>query len=77
MQGEVVIPLREDEVRQATRELVAQGSKAVICFLQSHKNGTSEQRARDVCRDELKKSGHDIRCSPRWTTTRSARKATA
>ena len=61
VQGEVVIPLREDEVRQATRELVAQGSKAiVICFLQSHKNGTSEQRARDVCRDELKKLGHAI-----------------
>ena len=61
VQGEVVIPLREDEVRQATRELVAHGSKAiVICFLQSHKNGTSEQRARDVCRDELKIIGADI-----------------
>ncbi len=61
VQGEVVIPLRENEVRQATRELVAQGSKAiVICFLQSHKNGSSEQRARDVCRDELKKLGADV-----------------
>ncbi|WP_372524609.1 hydantoinase/oxoprolinase family protein [Piscinibacter sp.] len=61
VQGEVVIPLRENEVRQATRELVAQGSKAiVICFLQSHKNGASEQRARDVCRDELSKLGADI-----------------
>lgn len=61
VQGKVVIPLREAEVRQATRELVAQGSKAiVICFLQSHKNGTSEQRARDVVRDELKKMGADV-----------------
>lgn len=61
VQGEIVIPLREAEVRQATRELVAQGSRAiVICFLQSHKNGASEQRARDVCRDELKKLGRDI-----------------
>lgn len=61
VQGEIVIPLREHEVRQAARELVAQGSKAiVICLLQSHKNGTSEQRARDVCRDELKKIGADI-----------------
>ncbi len=61
VQGEIVIPLRENEVRQATRELVAQGSKAiVICFLQSHKNGSSEQRARDVCRDELKKLGADV-----------------
>ena len=60
VQGEVVIPLREDEVRQATRELVGAGSKAiVICFLQSHKNGRSEQRARDVCLDELKKLGAD------------------
>ena len=61
VQGEVVIPLREDEVRRATRELVAHGSQAiVICFLQSHKNGTSEQRARDICREELKRLGSDI-----------------
>lgn len=61
VQGEVVIPLREDEVRQATRELVVAGSKAiVICLLQSHKNGRSEQRARDICLDELKQLGADI-----------------
>jgi acetone carboxylase beta subunit len=61
VQGDIVIPLREDEVRQATRELVAHGSKAiVVCFLQSHKNGASEQRARDVCRDELSRLGADI-----------------
>ena len=61
VQGQVVIPLREDEVRRATRELVAHGSKAiVICFLQSHKNGTSEQRARDICREELNKLGSEI-----------------
>ncbi len=54
VQGKVVIPLREDEVRQATRELVEAGSQAiVICLLQSHKNEASEQRARDVVRDEL------------------------
>ncbi|MDF3833470.1 hydantoinase/oxoprolinase family protein [Cupriavidus basilensis] len=61
VQGEIVIPLREKETRQATRELVAAGSKAiVICFLQSHKNGTSEQQARDIVRDELRKLGADI-----------------
>ncbi|MGF6917888.1 hydantoinase/oxoprolinase family protein [Paraburkholderia sp. 40] len=61
VQGEIVIPLREDEVRKATRELVHAGSKAiVICLLQSHKNETSEKRARDVCRDELKKIGVDV-----------------
>ena len=60
-QGEIVIPLRENDVRKATRELVEMGSKAIlISLLQSHKNETSEQRARDVCRDELKKMGADI-----------------
>jgi acetone carboxylase beta subunit len=61
VQGQVVIPLREDEVRVATRELVARGSKAiVISLLQSHKNEQSEQRARDICREELKTLGADI-----------------
>ncbi|MDD3786351.1 MAG: hydantoinase/oxoprolinase family protein [Hydrogenophaga sp.] len=58
VQGDIAIPLREDEVRQAVRELVDAGSKAiVIVFLQSHKNGTSERRARDVALDELKALG--------------------
>ena len=53
-------PLREDEVRQATRELVAQGSKAiVICFLQSHKKRTSEARPRRLPR-RAEEVGHDI-----------------
>lgn len=61
VQGKVVIPLREDEVRQATRELVEAGSQAiVICLLQSHKNESSEQRARDIVREELKKLTADI-----------------
>jgi len=61
VQGQIVIPLREDEVRVATRDLVARGSKAiVISLLQSHKNEQSELRARDLCREELKKLGSDI-----------------
>ena len=61
VQGQVVIPLREEEVRIATRELVARGSKAiVISLLQSHKNGQSELRARNICREELAKIGVDI-----------------
>ncbi|KVE45571.1 hydantoinase/oxoprolinase family protein [Burkholderia sp. BDU5] len=61
VQGGVVIPLREAEVRQATRELVAAGAKAiVICLLQSHKNAMSERRARDVARDELTAIRADI-----------------
>ncbi|WP_031404664.1 hydantoinase/oxoprolinase family protein [Thiomonas sp. FB-Cd] len=61
VQGQIVIPLREDEVRQATRQLVDAGSKAiVICLLQSHKNERNELRARDICRQELKALGMDI-----------------
>lgn len=61
VQGTVVIPLRENDVRQATVELVQAGAKAiVICLLQSHKNAASEMRARDVCRYELSKMGVDI-----------------
>lgn len=61
VQGEVVIPLREHEVRQATRELVEAGAQAIaICLLQSHKNESNEKRARDVCREELTKLGVDI-----------------
>lgn len=61
VQGEIVIALREQEVRQAVRELVDAGSKAlVIVLLQSHKNGTSERRARDVALDELKQLGAEL-----------------
>lgn len=61
VQGEVVIPLREEEVLQAVRELVTAGSKAiVIVLLQSHKNGTNERRARDLAQAELKRLGQDI-----------------
>jgi acetone carboxylase beta subunit len=61
VQGTVVIPLRENDVRQATIELVEAGAKAiVICLLQSHKNASSEIRARDICRYELTKLGVDI-----------------
>ncbi|MDY0309715.1 MAG: hydantoinase/oxoprolinase family protein [Castellaniella sp.] len=54
--GQVVIPLREDEVRQAARELVDTGAQAiVICLLQSHKNPSSERRARDIVQEELRR----------------------
>ena len=61
VQGKVVIPLNEDDVRKATRELLAKGSQAiVISLLQSHKNGDNERRARDICLEELAKLGSDI-----------------
>ena len=61
VQGTVVIPVREAEVRKATRELLDEGSKAiVICLLQSHKNGDSERQVRDIVRDELEKAGAEV-----------------
>lgn len=61
VQGDVVIPIRENEVRIAVRELVNASSKAiVICLLQSHKNPKSERQVRDITLDELKKLGSNI-----------------
>jgi acetone carboxylase, beta subunit len=61
VQGRIVIPLREPEVRQAIRDLVAAESQAiVICLLQSHKNNASERRARDVALEELAALGVSI-----------------
>lgn len=61
VQGEVVIPLREADVRAAVRDLVDGGAKAiVIVLLQSHKNPTSERQARDIALDELKKLKADL-----------------
>jgi len=60
-QGEIVIPLREDEVRTAVIELVDAGSKAiVISLLQSHKNGVNERRVRDLALATLKEIGANI-----------------
>ena len=61
VQGKIVIPIRENEVRSATRELVDTGAKAiVICLLQSHKNPISERLVRDYVKDELKKLKVDL-----------------
>lgn len=50
-QGEVAIPLHEDEVRQAASELIDMGVEAIaISLLHSYKNGESERRVRDICR---------------------------
>lgn len=61
VQGDIVIPVREQEVRLAVKELLDAGSKAiVICLLQSHKNPTSEKQVRDIALDELKKLKSDV-----------------
>jgi N-methylhydantoinase A/oxoprolinase/acetone carboxylase beta subunit len=52
-QGEVLIPLNEDEVRQATQELRAEGVEAIaVCFLFSYLNPAHEDRAAEIIREE-------------------------
>ncbi len=52
--GEVMIPLNEDEVRTACRYLKQQGIQAVVVgFLWSFKNRAHENRAVEICREEL------------------------
>jgi N-methylhydantoinase A len=52
--GEVLVPLDEDEVRAAARELRAEGVEAVaVCFLFSYLNPEHERRAAALVREEL------------------------
>ncbi len=53
VQGEELEPLEESAVRQATRELRAQGVAAVaICFLHSYANPAHERHAREILLEE-------------------------
>jgi len=59
--GEVVIPLREDEVQEAARELLESGVEGlVICLLHSYKNPVHERRVRDICAEVAKEMGRDV-----------------
>ncbi len=59
--GGVVIPVRLHEAREAARELIEQGCKAiVISFLSSYLNATHERAVRDVCEEVKKEMGSDI-----------------
>ncbi|MEW5922264.1 MAG: hydantoinase/oxoprolinase family protein [Bacillota bacterium] len=52
--GEVIIPLNEDDVRKACKYFREQGVEAVaVCFLWSFKNASHERRAVEICREEL------------------------
>lgn len=52
--GEVLVPLAEDEVREAARELREAGVEAVaVCFLFSYLNPEHERRAAAIVRDEI------------------------
>ena len=51
--GEVLVPLDEDEVRQAARALKAEGVEAIaVCFLFSYLNARHEERAREIILEE-------------------------
>lgn len=53
--GEVLLPLDENEVRQAARELKAEGVEAIaVCFLFSYLNAQHEERAREIIREEYR-----------------------
>ncbi|NHB22188.1 hydantoinase/oxoprolinase family protein [Helicobacter pylori] len=61
VKGQVVIPVRQEEVKAAVKELLEAGAKAiVICLLQSHKNAESERIVRDIALKELEKLGKNI-----------------
>jgi N-methylhydantoinase A len=52
--GEVLVPLDEDEVRAAARELREEGVEAVaVCFLFSYLNPDHERRAAAIVREEM------------------------
>jgi N-methylhydantoinase A len=52
--GEVLVPLDEQEVREAARQLSRDGVEAVaVCFLFSYLNPDHEQRAASILREEL------------------------
>ena len=53
-QGNVLVPLNEDDVREAARRLVALGAEAIaICFLFSFRNPAHERRAREIIEAEF------------------------
>ncbi|MGL2671254.1 hydantoinase/oxoprolinase family protein [Helicobacter pylori] len=61
VKGQVVIPVRQEEVKVAVKELLEAGAKAiVICLLQSHKNAESERIVRDIALKELEKLSKNI-----------------
>ncbi|MGL2378920.1 hydantoinase/oxoprolinase family protein [Helicobacter pylori] len=61
VKGQVVIPVRQEEVKVAVKDLLDAGAKAiVICLLQSHKNAESERIVRDIALKEIEKLGKNI-----------------
>src|SRR5205823_1582380 len=51
--GAVVVPLDEEQARQAIRELVQQGVEALaVCFLWSFRNPAHEDRVKELAAEE-------------------------
>lgn len=60
-QGDIVIPLRENEVYDAVEKLIAKNVEAIaICLLHAHKNGKHERRVVEICEEVLQTAGVDI-----------------
>jgi 5-oxoprolinase (ATP-hydrolysing) len=60
--GEVLVPLDEDEVRCAVRELKAHGVEAVaVCFLFSFLNPEHERRAKEIVEHEFPEAFLSVR----------------
>jgi acetone carboxylase, beta subunit len=59
--GDVAIPLYEDEVRQAARELVEDGVDAIcINFIFSYRNPSHEERAEEIVREVMEEAGREL-----------------
>lgn len=56
--GQIILPLREEEVRVAVRELLAGGMEVLgILFLYSYLNPVHELRTAEIEREEIRKGG--------------------
>jgi len=59
--GEIAIPLYEDEVRRAMKELLDKGVTAIaILFLCSYINPIHERRAAEIAKEEMSKIGKEV-----------------
>jgi len=56
--GSVLIPIDENEVRKAARELIEKGCQSIaISFINSYANSEHEEKARRVVKEELERGG--------------------
>jgi acetone carboxylase beta subunit len=59
--GQIVIPVRIHEAREAARELIEQGVKAIaISLISSYLNGEHERAVRDAVKEVAKEMGVDL-----------------